>query len=180
MSNNYYGSTNTATAVKFDDVPPYVFTPLSAQLPSPEPTQDSSEFKSALMDSARRDDRVVLAVTCLQRAKEYMAKNDPMQASEKLYKATEEAIKFLAEHHGLSEIDTAEKRGRWSTGLLGTSSKKLTEQLAKKEIDEAWTKAFDVHVLGFHKNQYRVAEVAFAVPYIENLITYVEEVYDAR
>ncbi len=182
-NNNYddYSSTGTATLVKPVTLPPNVSPIYSEPLESfKQPTQDSSDSRPVAMALSPLDNRANLAETCLQRAKEYLAKNDPMQASEKLYKAMEESIKFLAEFHTLSEASTAEKNGKWSTGLLGTSSKKLTEQLSKSEIDEARTQAWDAHVQGFHENKYGTKEVASVVPYVEWLIQYVQEVNDAR
>ncbi len=94
-NNNYddHSSNSTATLEKSPPVPPYVFESRSEQPKAPVPSQDTSEFNPARRDPTREDDMVQLVVTCLQRAKEYMAKNDPMQASEKLYKTTEEAMR---------------------------------------------------------------------------------------
>lgn len=184
MPNNDYGDyryDDTATLEKFPVVSAYVaptFLPVTL-LPEP-PSQASSDPKPVVTVLSPLDARFKLSETCLQKAKEYLAKNDPMQASEKLYKAMEESIKFLAEFHTLSEAGTAEKNGKWSTGLLGTSAKKLTERLSKNEIDEARTQAWDAHVQGFHENKYGTKEVASVVPYVEWLVKYVQEVNDAR
>jgi predicted nucleic acid-binding protein len=44
---------------------------------------------------------------------------DPVQASEKLYKAAEECVKALAIHYNLSDIlEVVEKRGRWTVTEL--------------------------------------------------------------
>lgn len=117
---------------------------------------------------------------CLQRAKEYLQANDPMQASEKLYKTAELSIKLLAEKYGLSEFKTYQKNGVWSVGLLSTSATNLSNKLGKKEIAEAWAMAFHVHVQGFHENRLRLDDVKYAVPYIEKVVKYVREVTNGR
>jgi len=176
----FYGPAGTATLETFPSVVPHVFKPRSEQPSLPPPTADSTNVMPVSTDLSLAEARVNLAEYCLERASEYLAKSDPMQASEKLYKAMEESIKFLAEFHKLSEVGKAEEMGKWSTGLLATSSKKLTELLSKKEIDEARAQAWDAHVWGFHENKYGVSEVASVVPYVEKLVQYVKEVNDAR
>lgn len=45
-----------------------------------------------------------------------LVEKDSIQASEKLYKAAEEAVEALALHLGLSEVlEKVEGRGRWTT-----------------------------------------------------------------
>ena len=53
---------------------------------------------------------------------------DPVQASEKLYKAAEEAVKALAKVFNLPQVDEAEKIGVWTAELLF----KAVNTLAKK------------------------------------------------
>ena len=125
-------------------------------------------------------DPVQLAETCVVRAKRYLRNKDPMQASEKLYKAAEETIKFLAEQNNISEFKSARKQGMWSTGLLHSAPPKLSVMLGKKEIAEGWTFAFQLHVQGFHENKLGVDEVKYALPYVEKLVKYAQEVSDAR
>ena len=181
-NNNYddYRSAGIITLERFPSLSPHESELRSLQPQSSPLTHDSSEIQPASSHLSPAEARVKLVEYCLQRASEYLAKNDPMQASEKLYKSMEESIKFLAEFNKLSEADTAEEKGKWSTGLLATSSKKLTKQLSKKEIDEAHAQAWDAHVWGFHENKYGVSEVASVVPYVEKLVQYVKEVNDAR
>lgn len=59
--------------------------------------------------------RIELAERYLAEAKEYISKGDAVWASEKLYKATKESIKALAEVHKLPETNEARRSGRWFT-----------------------------------------------------------------
>lgn len=179
-SNDDYSHSGTATLEKPSVLHPYEPHLASARPKYPLPSQDSSKVNVTAGDLADVNDRVERTVTCLQRAKEYLAKDDPMQASEKLYKAMEESIKFLAEVHTLSEVSTADEKGKWSSALLATSSKKLSEQLSMSEIDEARAQAWDAHVFGFHENKFNTKQVTTVVPYVEKLINYVVEVDNAR
>jgi len=123
---------------------------------------------------------VEMVELCLERAKAYLDNRDPMQASEKLYKATEDSIKYLAEHYQLDEYKDALKQGNWWHGVLSRASKHLAKDTGKKEIDDAWTKAFDLHVNGFHENALNVEDVLPVVPIIEKLVQYVREVSNGR
>ena len=58
-----------------------------------------------------------------------LVEKDPVQASEKPYKAAEEAVKVLALHFGLSDtLEKVEKRGRWTA----TELEKAVEAVAEK------------------------------------------------
>lgn len=103
-------------------------------------------------------------------SKEYIAKGDPIQASEKLYKAVEECIKVLAERHKLPEYDEAKEDGRWRSYLLGRAARKLTSDLKRTEIEDAWVRAFDIHVWGFHEGKYGIEDIKLDVPYVEWLV----------
>ena len=55
-----------------------------------------------------------LALRMYNEGVENLNRNDVVQASEKLYKAVEEAIKALAIRRGLPEAFEAPEKGRWS------------------------------------------------------------------
>lgn len=181
-NNNYddYSSASTATEVKFRDESPYAFKRRWEQPKSPPPTQDTSEFNPARRDSTREDDWVRLIETYLRRAKAYMTKDDPIQASEKLYKTAEEAIKFLAEYYKLSEAREAKDGGQWWNKLLNRASMSLVKKTGKQLIDDAWGKAYRAHVFGFHESAYSIKDVKPVVSVVEKLVEYVQEVNDAR
>jgi hypothetical protein len=76
---------------------------------------------------------------------------DPVQASEKLYKACEEAIKALAIYHGLGEIlARVEERGRWTVTELEKAVETLSDRIGEW-ILASWDAAWALHVWGFHE-----------------------------
>jgi hypothetical protein len=111
----------------------------------------------------------------VEQGKEYIAKGDAVQASEKLYKAVEESIKFLAEKYKLPEYERVEEDGRWKTYLLDQASGRLADNLKKREIEDAWSRAFRVHVWGFHEGKFSIEDIKRHVPYVEWLVNYVKE-----
>ena len=108
-------------------------------------------------------------------SKECIAKGNAIQASEKLYKAVEECIKALAERHKLPEYEKAEKDGRWRSYLLVQAASRLAEDLKKKEIEDVWARAFNIHVWGFHENKIGIEGIKRNIPYVEWLIDFVKE-----
>lgn len=110
----------------------------------------------------------------IDESKGYIAKNDAIQASEKLYKAVEECIKVLAERYKLLEYEEVEKDGRWRSYLLAQAAGKLTRNLNEAKIRETWAIAFETHVWGFHEGKFGVEEVKQAVPYVEWLVNYLK------
>ena len=108
-------------------------------------------------------------------SKEYIAKGDAIQASEKLYKAVEECIKVLARRYNLPEYEEAEKDGRWKGYLLGRAARKLARDLKQKEIEDIWARAFNIHVWGFHEGKYEVEDIEPSLPYVEWLVDFVKE-----
>lgn len=111
----------------------------------------------------------------LEEGKEYIAKGDAVQASEKLYKAVEESIKVLAQRHKLPEYDEAEKDGRWKSYLLGRAANKLASNLKTDKIVDVWARAFNIHVWGFHEGKYGVEDIKTSVSYVEWLVNFVKE-----
>jgi len=111
----------------------------------------------------------------IDESREYIAKGDAIQASEKLYKAVEECIKVLAERYELPEYEEAKRDGRWRTHLLGRAARRLARDLMRDEIRDAWANAFEIHVWGFHEGKYGVEEVEASVPYAEWLANFVKD-----
>ena len=109
-----------------------------------------------------------------------MAHNDTMQASEKLFKATEESIKFLTVFNKLDEYEEARKSGEWWLRLLSRASDTLAHKKKKKFISEAWQQAYLAHRFGFHENDYSKEKVEEVIPVVEKLVDYVQEVQNAR
>ncbi|MEM4966579.1 MAG: PaREP1 family protein [Sulfolobales archaeon] len=69
-----------------------------------------------------------------------------MQASEKYYKAVEEAIKILSRKSNLSVLKRL-RHGRWSSELLFDA----VHELGIDEIKEIWYIAWELHIDGFHE-----------------------------
>ena len=110
----------------------------------------------------------------IEESKEYLIKGDAIQASEKLYKAVEECLKVLAERHKLPEYEKAEKEGRWRSYLLVQAAGRLARGLKRKEIEEAWARAFNIHVWGFHEGKLEVEDIKQNIPYVEWLVDFVK------
>jgi len=135
----------------------------------------------ALASAINADDRTVIAARLelaeemLSEAREYIARGDVVQASEKLYKAVEECIKALAEALKAPQLEEVERRGKWDTWLLGMAATDLSRLLKEDRVRFAWTVAYDVHVWGFHEAKYRVEDVEAALPLAEWLLSYVKK-----
>jgi len=80
-----------------------------------------------------------------------LADKDPIQASEKLYKAAEEAVKALAMHFNLSDIlEDVEKMSRWTAAELDKAVRRISQKLGKW-FRSSWDAAWALHVWGFHE-----------------------------
>ena len=110
----------------------------------------------------------------LKEGKEYIERWDPVQASEKLYKAAEEAVKKLAEYFSVPEYEEVRKRGRWTAPLLFSVVRKLSEGV-NMEITNWWAQAWFLHVEGFHEARLNIEEVRFRLKFIEELIKFTQE-----
>ncbi|ADN49605.1 PaREP1 family protein [Vulcanisaeta distributa] len=95
---------------------------------------------------------------------------DPVQASEKLYKAAEEAIKAMAVALGLDEARTAEAQGRWAATLLFDAVDSISSRLNNREIRLWWRAAWFLHVEGFHEARLRPRQVREDVEYVEDIV----------
>ncbi|MCC6057185.1 MAG: PaREP1 family protein, partial [Desulfurococcaceae archaeon] len=84
---------------------------------------------------------------------------DPVQASEKLYKAAEEAVKAIATALNLDEARKALEKGRWILSLLDDAIYAISEKLGVKEIIDWWDAAWFLHVEGFHEARLRSIDV---------------------
>ena len=91
-----------------------------------------------------------LAKYFLSEGKRLIDKN-PIQASEKIYKAAEEAIKALTMSLGMENVlSKVGERGRWTTSDLERAVEALSDKLSKWLYD-AWDHAWVLHVWGFHE-----------------------------
>nr|WP_258712565.1 PaREP1 family protein [Stygiolobus caldivivus] len=83
----------------------------------------------------------------IREADELLDKGDVVQASEKYYKAAEEAIKLMVKELNLKEIlEKVKKSGRWSSALLFEGAKAISP-----EMYSIWVDAWYLHIYGFHE-----------------------------
>ncbi len=106
---------------------------------------------------------------------EKLAGTDPVQASEKLYKAAEECVKAAAKLLSLREVlERVKARGRWTVTDLeravAAASKKLGE-----ELRIGWDAANYLHVWGFLEAKLDQEAVKARLPYVEKAIGLVED-----
>ena len=90
-----------------------------------------------------------LAERFLSEGKE-LVDGDLVQASEKLYKAAEEAVKAIAAALDLDEAGKALEGGKWTLSLLDDAVYAISEKLGVKELIDWWDSACKLHVDGFH------------------------------
>jgi hypothetical protein len=95
---------------------------------------------------------------------------DPVQASEKLYKVAEEAVKAIAVALDLDEARKALERGRWTLSLLDDAVYAISERLGVKELIDWWGSAHRLHLGGFHEARLRSIDVAKRYGHVEALV----------
>ena len=113
--------------------------------------------------------RLELAERFLAEGRELIDK-DPVQASEKLYKAAEEAVKALAIALNLDEAEKALEKGRWTVSLLDDAVYAISEKLGVKELMDWWDAAWFLHVEGFHEARLRSIDVVKRLGHVEALV----------
>ena len=105
-----------------------------------------------------------------------LADKDPVQASEKLYKAAEEAVKTLAIALGLDEARKAVEQGRWSSTLLFDTIDTVAIKLNIKELPLWWKAALVLHVEGFHEARLSGDRIKKDYKYIEAIVEIAKKV----
>lgn len=109
----------------------------------------------------------------LEEGKEHIRRNDPVQASEKLYKAAEEAVKVISETFAPELREEAMRKGRWTTTLLFKAVERAADRVGE-EIIHHWDTAWTLHVEGFHEARLDINSVTRRVKQIEALIRLAE------
>jgi hypothetical protein len=105
---------------------------------------------------------------------------DPVQASEKLYKAAEEAVKALAIFYGLQDVLAGvEEKGRWTVSFLEKAVEAISERLGGW-FGEAWDRAWALHVWGFHEAKLDSKAVEIRLPYVERMVLEAEKIIRGR
>jgi hypothetical protein len=99
---------------------------------------------------------------------------DPVQASEKLYKAAEEAVKAFAFH-----FDVVEKRGRWSVAELARAVMEISKRL-ERWFRYSWDSAWVLHVWGFHEAKLSSEDVKERLLDVEKMVSEARRVVEGR
>ena len=116
-----------------------------------------------------------LALKFLEEGKALVDK-DPVQASEKLYKAAEEAVKALAIHYNLGDIlEVVGKRGRWTVTELDKVVRRLYKVVGKW-LKDSWESANYLHIWGFHEAKLDQEAVKSDLPDIERVVMEVKKI----
>jgi hypothetical protein len=105
-----------------------------------------------------------------------LVNRDPVQASEKLYKAAEEAVKALVIFYNLQEIlSRVEGRGRWVVSDLEKAVEAISERLGGWFL-QSWDNAWALHVWGFHEAKLDSKAVEMRLPYVERMVLEAERI----
>ncbi len=125
--------------------------------------------KLGLDPAAATEVRLELARRYLREVAE-LVDRDPIQASEKLYKAAEECVKALAIYLNLGNtLREVEKRGGWAIAELEKAVEAISDRLGMW-FEEAWDRAWALHVWGFHEAKLDVEAIKRRLPYIEKMV----------
>ena len=114
-----------------------------------------------------------LILKMLKDAKGCIEERDSVQASEKLYKSAEEAVKTLAGGFGLPEYEEAERRRRWTTTLLFRAVERIADIMGR-DVEHYWNTAWTLHVEGFHEARLEISYVSRSLEDIEELVKLAE------
>ncbi|ADX84837.1 PaREP1 family protein [Saccharolobus islandicus] len=82
----------------------------------------------------------------LKEAEEFLAKGDTVNASEKYYKAVEEAIKILALKNNIKALKEAKEKGEWDLKLLNDAVDELAKIYGDRIITD-WSAAVSLITL---------------------------------
>jgi len=105
---------------------------------------------------------------------------DPVQASEKLYKAAEEAVKALAIFYDLQDVLAGvEEKGRRTVSYLEKAVEAISERLGGRFL-QSWDNAWALHVWGFHEAKLDSKAVEIRLPYVERMVLEAEKIIRGR
>ena len=124
-------------------------------------------------------ERIRLIEALFSETLKFIERGDPIESSEKLYKAAEECIKSLAEKLSLEEAKAAEERGRWTVTLLEKAVGELTDKFGI-DIENGWDAANHLHVWGFHEIKLDLEDVKRRIPKIRRLIEITTKILESR
>jgi len=110
----------------------------------------------------------------LAEGKSYIELGDSIQASEKLYKAAEEAVKTLSQVYANGVWKEIAEKGRWTSPLLFRAVIEIARNLKNEEIRHYWNTAWTLHVEGFHEGRLEIDYVKEEARDIEELVKLAE------
>jgi hypothetical protein len=89
----------------------------------------------------------------IKEADELLEKGDTVQASEKYYKAAEEAIKLITKTLNIQDIlQKVREEGYWSLGILHDAVVEISQRLNNDRIIELWKSAVIIFTVSLPKN----------------------------
>jgi len=104
-----------------------------------------------------------------------MIEKDPVQASEKLYKAVEECVKALARYYRLEGVlESVRGRERWTVTDLERAVREISRKVGKWFMI-AWGEANYLHVWGFHESKLDSEAVMERIEYVEKAVEEVKK-----
>ena len=145
-----------------------------------EPPADNFLASLLELDSqAAAESHLELAVRYLEEGRK-LIDTDPAQASEKLYKAAEEAVKALTIHFNLKDIlEDAEKSGRWSFEKLEKAVLSISDKVGDW-FRSSWDTAWALHVWGFHEAKFDAEDVRRRLPSIDRMVTETQRIIEKK
>ena len=121
---------------------------------------------SARLDAEQHID---LALRYLEEGRLFIDR-DPVQASEKFYKAAEEAVKAIAAALDVEEHRKAADQGRWTAALLFDAVDSISAKLGVGELPLWWRAAWVLHVEGFHEARLGAERVRRDLKYVKAMV----------
>jgi len=113
----------------------------------------------------------------LDEGKSYIELGDSIQASEKLYKAAEEAVKSLSRGYANGVWEEVAEEGRWTSPLLFKAVTQIARTLKNEQIRRYWAVAWTLHVEGFHEGRLDIDYIREQTKDIEDLVKLAETSY---
>jgi hypothetical protein len=94
----------------------------------------------------------------------------PVQASGKLYKATEEVARALTTYYNLDDVlGRVAERGRWTATELPKAALRISDKLGEW-FRYSWSSAWALYLWGFHEARFDSEVVRRYVSEIEGMV----------
>jgi hypothetical protein len=140
------------------------------------------DFLASLLEldpQAAAESHLELAVRYLEEGRK-LVDTDPAQASEKLYKAAEEAVKALTIHFNLKDIlEDVEKSGTWSVEKLEKAVLSISDKVGDW-FRSLWDTPWALHVWGFREAKFDAEDVRRRLPSIDRMVTETQRIIEKK